>query len=321
MKLTEHQKDILLAGAIGDAVGYRIEFDNINKIKNTYGKNGLTFDHIKDDEALVVSDDTQMTLFALEALHYGPESKNYQTAFQAWYLTQENELYGENHINDSPLFSFKSLHALRAPGNTCLSSLSSGVPVSLSKGCGGIMRVVPLSFLPTLEEAINHGAKQASLTHGHPSGYWSAGFFAGLIHIILNNPTLTYEEAIDKCIKTMEFFDSVDETLDAVEKARTVYRTSSDSILMNVHKLGGGWTGEEALAIAIYCVFASTTFEEAVEFAINHDGDSDSTGTLTAQLWVALYGLPEKYKSWADRLDVADAFKFVLDEKNYLTGE
>ena len=38
------------------------------------------------------------------------------------------------------------LYSRRAPGNTCLSALKRGAPVSGSKGCGGIMRVAPLAL-------------------------------------------------------------------------------------------------------------------------------------------------------------------------------
>lgn len=49
--------------------------------------------------------------------------------------------------------------------------------------------------------------------------------------------------------------------------------------------------------------------------SINHSGDSDSTGSLAAQLWTAYNELPEKYQSWIKRLDIVDAFTFITSDK------
>lgn len=54
---------------------------------------------------------------------------------------------------------------------------------------------------------------------------------------------------------------------------------------------GGGWIGEEAFAIDLYCALGTGSFEDAVVLAVNHGGDSDSTGTITGQIMGALHGL------------------------------
>ena len=49
-----------------------------------------------------------------------------------------------------------------------------------------------------------------------------------------------------------------------------------------VESLGEGWAGDEALAISIYCVLvAGDDFTRGVRLAVNHSGDSDSTGSIT----------------------------------------
>jgi ADP-ribosylglycohydrolase len=45
-----------------------------------------------------------------------------------------------------------------------------------------------------------------------------------------------------------------------------------------IARLGEGWIAEEALAISIYCALVARNFEQGVILAVNHDGDSDSTG-------------------------------------------
>ena len=59
----------------------------------------------------------------------------------------------------------------------------------------------------------------------------------------------------------------------------------------NIRLLGEGWTGEEAWAIALYCAVRHIdSMEEAIIAAVNHDGDSDSTGAVCGNIMGAIYG-------------------------------
>ena len=56
--------------------------------------------------------------------------------------------------------------------------------------------------------------------------------------------------------------------------------------------MGGGWVGEEALAIALYCALnAQDDFAHGVLLAVNHSGDSDSTGAITGNLLGLMLGI------------------------------
>ena len=62
----------------------------------------------------------------------------------------------------------------------------------------------------------------------------------------------------------------------------------------NIRLLGEGWTGEEAWAIALYCAVRHIdSMEEAIIAAVNHDGDSDSTGAVCGNIMGAIYGYEE----------------------------
>ncbi|MBK8809431.1 MAG: ADP-ribosylglycohydrolase family protein [Acidobacteria bacterium] len=61
---------------------------------------------------------------------------------------------------------------------------------------------------------------------------------------------------------------------------------------LRVSVLGGGWVGEEALAISIYCSLVSENdLSGALLLAVNHSGDSDSTGAITGNILGALHGI------------------------------
>ncbi|NDJ10151.1 MAG: ADP-ribosylglycohydrolase family protein [Acidobacteriia bacterium] len=44
--------------------------------------------------------------------------------------------------------------------------------------------------------------------------------------------------------------------------------------------IGPAWVGEEALGVALHCALSTANFSLAVRMAVNHDGDSDTTGSL-----------------------------------------
>ena len=57
----------LLGGALGDSLGYAIEFDSITAIRRRFGADGLR-DFAALDGGSHFSDDTQMTLYTVDGL-------------------------------------------------------------------------------------------------------------------------------------------------------------------------------------------------------------------------------------------------------------
>lgn len=61
----------LLGGAIGDALGYPVEFMSYSQIKSKYGEEGITRFELDKNGVAEISDDTQMTLFTANGLLFG----------------------------------------------------------------------------------------------------------------------------------------------------------------------------------------------------------------------------------------------------------
>ena len=97
--------------------------------------------------------------------------------------------------------------------------------------------------------------------------------------------------ALDQCCGILATYTDHDETLTAVNKAVQIAAKGLKDDAKAVETLGGGWVGEEALAIAIYSVLSAESFVEAISIAANHSGDSDSTASIAGQLWGAANGL------------------------------
>ncbi|RZQ62823.1 ADP-ribosylglycohydrolase family protein [Amycolatopsis suaedae] len=331
----------LLAGAVGDALGFDIEFDSILSIRRLHGPDGLR-GYANPGRGLI-TDDTQMTLFTLEGLiraHVGGRDvvEVLQHAYQRWLYTQgapwerdsgprpgEATLWQRNGGRfaegrtepDGWLVTNRGLLESRAPGNTCMRALRSfanGGPqgtfttkLNDSKGCGGVMRAAPCALWP--QDVFTVAAQSAALTHSHPSGYLSAGALAVIVRTLLDGAGL--RQAVDTALAELVRWDGHQEQLRALENAIALAGRGRPTPETIAAELGGGWVGEEALAIA---VCAALVFEddlgEALLLAVNHSGDSDSTGAICGNILGALHGPDAIPAPWLDALELRD----VIDQ-------
>ena len=75
-KTKVYYRGCLVGGAIGDALGWPVEFMSLEEIKSKYGKNGINNIIIGRRGRAEITDDTQMTLFTAEGLLRG-ETRGY----------------------------------------------------------------------------------------------------------------------------------------------------------------------------------------------------------------------------------------------------
>jgi ADP-ribosylglycohydrolase len=285
----------LLGGAIGDALGAGIEFLSLAEIRQRYGPAGVTGYVPAYGRTGAITDDTQMTLFTAEGLlrhqHQPPGSRDPAAALWRAYRRWLNTQHGEPAAGNGWLSSQHFLHHERAPGTTCLGALHAGhpgtvsKPVNKSKGCGGVMRVAPAGLAGG--DPFTLGCQAAALTHGHPSGYLAAGALALMVSELAGGRDLLGSAAA--AITRLQQADGADEVsaaLTAAVRAAELGPLSGDAIGI----LGQGWTAEEALAIATHCALTADSFRHGLLHAVNHDGDSDSTGAICGNLLGAAFG-------------------------------
>lgn len=309
----------ILGGGIGDALGAEIEFLTLTQIYNQYGKEGIS-KYPTNDEKGYITDDTQMTLFTLEGLlrYQGklgqrgianPIELVYR-AYLRWLVTQNEPIpfFDEQIFETGWLIQQESLYHRRAPGITCLSALQKGKmgsirqPINQSKGCGGIMRVAPVGLFrwKNAEEAFGRGAEIAAITHGHPSGYLAAGFFAMMLFELKEGKNLL--ESITNSLAYLKRMPQHQETSLAVEKALHL-ANEGEASTEKLEQLGEGWVAEEALAMSLYTVLKfPNDFKSAVLFAIHHSGDSDSTGAIVGNILGFILGQDALPEPWVRKL-------------------
>ena len=318
----------LMAGAVGDALGYEVEFMSRRSILSRFGENGITKFALDRNGKALISDDTQMTLFTANGMLMGltrgymrgiggrPE-KYVDIAYLDWYYTQTGKKR-EMLIDDwhpTWLRDLPEMAHLRAPGNTCLSaceSLFRGEKAqNNSKGCGGIMRVAPMALLDagyasrnensySIEELAEAGGEIAEATHKHPLGFLPASLLTVLLYKVIPMTAKQVQEEIDSIVAdTVNILDRIykgkydadkrylkELTMKAVQLAHSDI-SDADAI----RQLGEGWVAEETWAIALYCAIRHIdSVEDAIIASVNHDGDSDSTGSVCGNIMGAIYG-------------------------------
>lgn len=343
----------MVGGAVGDALGYPVEFFSRQQILSRYGEPGITRYELDRNGLAEISDDTQMSLFTaagcllgmtrmccrgiMGALHF------YNTfTYQNWLYTQthsfKEDLNGTNV--DTWLMRVPGLYARRAPGNTCLSAISDmqkGLePQNDSCGCGGVMRVAPIPLICFRHHygdvegmaAAVEAAEAARLTHKHPLGFLPAAALSLILSRLLERTGIdgAVEFACNSLEKLVSEHDGDRTYLELwpkdVKKLQDILtcavrmgmsRCGADAECIG--QLGQGWTGHEALAIAVYCAARhADSFEDAVVAAVNHDGDSDSTGAICGNIMGLIHGRNRIPECYTEHLELLDVIEDIADD-------
>ncbi len=331
MNSIDKYKGCLIAGAIGDALGYPIEFLNEKKIFSSYGEKGLTeFDTVNG--IAQISDDTQMSMFTANGLLVAAtiskikrEKPKYvkciTDSYKDWLITQSESFSSHSKGNNSWLLNESRLFSSREPGHTCLLAILSGSngtiadPINNSKGCGGIMRVAPIGLFfsskyHSFEEIDKLAAESSALTHGHDLGYMPSAVVAHIISLVSHDDDISLISAVRSAKSFVEelFKDKehIGELIALIDKAIELSQKDIDD-LEAIHLLGEGWVAEETLAIALYCSLKySDDIQKALIVSVNHKGDSDSTGAVTGNILGAYLGYEKIPQKYLDELELKD---------------
>ena len=223
--------------------------------------------------------------------------------------------------------SLPELFASRAPGVTCMNAcdaMASGAKaVNNSKGCGGIMRMAPVGLINTCPsfsgvELQCLGAQLAELTHCHELGWMPAGVFAHIVSLLSRNEASSVRETATQALNTLpEAFPNAHYLGQLQELLRYTLRLADSDTpdLEAIHALGEGWVAEEALAIGLLCSLRhEDDFAGAITSAVNHGGDSDSTGAIAGNIVGAHLGLAGIPQCYLEHLELRDTISKIADD-------
>jgi ADP-ribosylglycohydrolase len=190
------------------------------------------------------------------------------------------------------------------------------------------MRIAPIPLYAAVDnrmdiiDADKLAGEAAEITHQHPLGYISAALMSHVIYRLARDIEPTQEsmkryvmEGIDMIRKQYKTYHNDVERMAELAERAIFLLDNGKTDLENIGHLGEGWTGEEALAIALYCALKHfDSFEDAMIAAVNHGGDSDSTGAVTGNILGAAIGyeaIPQFYK---DDLEMHNLILHMADD-------
>lgn len=326
----------LLAGAVGDALGAPVEGLSLAAIRERHGPYGVAGYTGRTPGA--ISDETQLTLFTAQALAQasvrarargigGATLGLLQSAYLAWLRGQGEPIPEQPSLSPGRLASVPALMSRRGPGRTTLAALRKAAerrepgrplgkvdePINGSKGSAGAVRAAPCGFgFPSVEGTFTLGCEAAALTHGDPSGQLPAGVLAAATASLVRGADLP--AALDLAGAELLRRPHHRETASALDAAMTLARTGPPSP-ERLESLGRGFTAPEALAIGVYAALCAESTGGGAEeigrrgllIAVNHSGDSDSTGSVCGNLLGARHGSRAVPAGWRDALEVGAA--------------
>lgn len=324
MNRLERIKGCLLGGAVGDALGAPVEFLEWSAIEAKFGPQGIVDFAPAFGTIGAITDDTQMMLFTAEGLmraYVRGSSRGVchvpsivHHSLLRWLMTQDYPM-AIPVSEDGWLIKQPELWSRRAPGDTCLRALTASrrlgaVAENNSKGCGALMRVAPCAFFAN---AFDYAAQSGRLTHGHPTGYLAAGLFADILQRVVDLQD-SLEHAVTQSLVKYGHVPGMEETHGLIERVLFFFYEGYKPTPQRIADLGGGWVAEQALAIGLWCALTARSLEEGVIAAVNHSGNSDSTGLIAGHLLGAQYGAAAIPARWFKRLELCEMIVQVAED-------
>ncbi|GAB4509546.1 MAG: ADP-ribosylglycohydrolase family protein [Anaerolineae bacterium] len=284
---------MLFGLALGDAIGWPVEFTELTQIKTIHGPMGIQ----EPPDPALYTDDTQMTTALTEGLLDAGLNAPLDTQMAA---------VGKRFIE------WRDTAPSRAPGNTCLAGVArieSGMTwreagIATSKGCGSAMRVATIGYFYRNDEARLYEVARASgmLTHGHPAAVAASIAAAYLVKL-----ALTGAHTHQYIAKTLAFCDGISDEFDAamLRIGHVLGWVDEEAAMRHI---GEGWVGDEAVALALYCVLRyDDDYVACMRRAANSNGDSDSIACIAGGIMGArlgsLAGLPAEWVARCENHD------------------
>lgn len=339
----------LLGGAIGDALGAPVEGMTLGEIRDRYGPDGVTTFVPGRFGTGAITDETQLTLFTADALVGASERARergiggavfglLQQAYLSWLGGQDGAPVPQA-LPPSPLGHVPALTEPRGAGRATLEALRETVrrkdaeqreknrpgwsygapdePVNDSKGCGGVVRAAPCGFPhadPATAFEVGRGA--AELTHGHRGGQLPAGALAAMVAVLVRGGDLA--AALDAARTELGRHRGHRETSAKLDEA-VALAAAGPGTAERLQTLGAGWTAPEALAVGVYAALAPVPGDDVqaagrhrLLLAVNHAGNSDSTGSICGNLVGAAGGTVALPRGWREAVEARHAIEGVV---------
>ncbi|MCS0635861.1 ADP-ribosylglycohydrolase family protein [Streptomyces sp. LP05-1] len=334
----------LLGAAIGDALGAGVSGLSVEAIRDAHGPDGLSDLTPAHGRRGAVTSATQLTLFTVDGLIRAQVRRDtgawhpptdIHRAHLRWAATQRDWGPDERRKDNGWLACEEWLYARRNPARATLTGLGDevlGTPDRpknpAARDAGAVVRSAPFGLLVGWEPELvcRLAVECAAQTHGHPSAYLAAGAYAVVVHGVARGETI--EAAVARVPALLAGYAGHEPVAGALRGALGAVRQGVPGP-DRIAALGDtdGEAAEDAVAIAVYCALVGADMRHGLRLAVNHDGPSETTGSLTGGLLGALHGETALPPAWlaelegrATVLELADDFAMEMTQGPALHG-
>ncbi len=285
----DRAKGALLGLAVGDALGVPLEFeerDVHSLVTEMIG--GGPFD-LRPGEW---TDDTSMALCLADALIANPQldERELMRRFVRWWRKGENSVNGI--CFDIGMATEAALARFEETGEVVVNTDPNRA------GNGSLMRLAPVAMVAggDVDLAVDLARRQSACTHGAQVCLDACGLYAELlVEAIAGAPKL---EVLGR---RPVLFGHDDVAAIALGSYRVKKRNEIRSTGFVL----------DTLEAALWAIWNSDSFDEALIKAVNLAGDADTVGAVTGQLAGAIYGASNIPSGWLDIL----ACRGTLEER------
>jgi len=326
----------MMGMAVGDALGAPLEFSSLryNQVftrgfdKNSYQIEGQNRFSLKPGQW---TDDTSMGLCVGESLLVYPEfnAHDLRVRFLNWWFFgyrnafgAEKELHRSVGLGGCVGMSFQEFQRNQTEYTVAGDKFTSGN--------GTIMRLaaVPICYHDQMDKALDVAYKQSKTTHqGDEAAQCSRLMTQIIVEFIHADSTLTPQQRKELVLGSVgERFETPSYSVQCLAQARCEEAHESNSHL-DLKDRQWNWKVEnfryapsrakqqpsyigsycmDGLAMALHCVWSTSTFTEALLKVVNLRGDADTVGAITGQMAGALYGIEEVDRDWIEAVQKWD---------------
>lgn len=284
---------LFFGGIVGDALGVPVEFLD----RDTYPKVTDMQEYGTHHQPKGTwSDDTSMTIATMSALVQSTKPEQTMQNFARWIYEAEFTPLG--YVFDVGMQTQKVVRNYVHTHQICQQMNDED---EFSNGNGALMRIMPISVLLTndVEHNLKVMTEFTTLTHPHPRSVLANIIFLLLIMELADGKTV--KNAMKDVLVQLNYYIQHDERLEY--EFKYYRRLFSDSFFeLSLDDICSSGYVVDTLEAAIWILFHSHSYKEAVLMAVNMGDDTDTVAEVTGQLAGLLYGFSQIPHSWLETL-------------------
>ena len=289
-------KGVIFGHAVADALGVPVEFctrDELD-IKSVIDMEGFGTYNVP---AGYWSDDTSMTLAALESLANGHLDYNeIMDNFCAW--LGDGKFTPDGDVFDVGASCRKSI--LLYAGDH-ISAIECGQDSEWDNGNGSLMRILPFILYTYYKRCDNpveiiHNASR--MTHAHERSLIACGIYAHVVWSLLEDHSV---ESVYRGLAEAERYYSGREELEHFSRLFEL-----DFAALPISEIKSSGYVVDTLEASIWCLLNSKSYKDCVLRAVNLGEDTDTVGAIAGGMAGAVWGysdIPEKWIKTLARRD------------------